>query len=276
MARSPNAQLAVDQFKILQQRHRWGKADAWQGIARLLLTCDRWVEGSGWQNFHGVVVYRETNDFKVGKKGPNKVLQRAESLSTYLATQLGVTRGNLCRSIAQYWQTPVIANLQPHNLVGHAFRSIAVTALEMFGDNGLSFEEEVDPTDEFPGFTFATRSKDARIDIVARRGSKTVALISSRWRYRHDRVDVVEEALSYVGAARRQNPSCSLYALVGEFAPNRLEKILSNCPPATRNAALSAAVHFAPNLITQGLNENGRLAHLKSLEWLIDESFKWR
>jgi len=275
MARSTNAQLAVDQFKILKERYSWTKCEAWQGMARLLLTCNMWQSG-GWCAFHGVVVYRETNDFKIGPRGPNQVLRRAESLSGYLSQRLDIPRSELCQNIGLYWRDPVIAKLQPHNLVGHSFRSLTVTALEMFGDKDLVFEEEVDPAQEFPGFSFTTRSKDARIDIAARREKRTVALISTRWRYRHDRVDVVEEALSYVAAARRQNPSCALYAFVGEFAPNRLEKILSNCPPAMPNAALAAAVHFQPDLISEGLQENGRLAHLKSLEWLIDQSFTWK
>jgi len=100
-------------------------------------------------------------------------------------------------------------------------------------------------------------------------------LISSRWRFRHDRVDVVEEAMAYAPAARRHNPNCRLYASVGEFAPNRLDKILTNCPPLQPHGALAAGVHFAPQLITRGLGENGRMMHLKSLEWLIGESFTW-
>ena len=164
--------------------------------------------------------------------------------------------------------------MQPHNLVGHAFRSLCLTILEKFGDPDISYDEEVDPSTEFPGHHFSTRSDDAKIDIIAR-AEETVALISVRWRYRHDRVDVVEEALAYGTAARRANRNCALDALVGEFAPNRLEKILSNCPPR-KNPPLDACIHSAPELLSHGLGENGRLAELKSLAWLADESFKWR
>jgi hypothetical protein len=38
---------------------------------------------------------------------------------------------------------------------------------------------------------------------------------------------------------------------------------------------LNATVHFAPQLITAGLQENGRMTHLRSLEWLIGETFSW-
>lgn len=92
-----------------------------------------WRSGIGWQPFHNVVVYRETNDFKQGANGtPNTVLQRAEALTQYLAGQLGVPRAEIDHHIGLYWHQPVISTLQPHNLVGHAFRSLIVTALRSF------------------------------------------------------------------------------------------------------------------------------------------------
>ena len=273
MPRSANAQLAVDMYEALQAQNGWTRATAWQGIARLLLSCEVWRHG--WQPFHGVVVYREANDFKNSARVPNAVMRRAEALTAYLANELGVPRAGLCNEIAAYWKHPDVVGLQPHNLVGHAFRSLVVHILKTFGDQGITYAEEISPYQEFPGQQFATRSPGAKIDIIARRGTVTVALISSRWRFRHDRVDVVEEAMAYAPAARRHNTGCRLYASVGEFAPNRLDKILSNCPPAQPHGALTAAVHFAPQLITGGLVENGGLAHLQSLDWLVRETFTW-
>lgn len=144
-------------------------------------------------------------------------MRRAELLTAYLAGELGVTRNSLCQTVGTYWRDPAIANLQPHNLVGHAFRSVTVHILECFGAPNLTYEEEVSPYDKFPGQSFATRSEDPKIDIVVRRGKVTVALVSSRWRYRHDRVDVVEEAMAYAPATRRHNRSCCLYASVGNL-----------------------------------------------------------
>lgn len=273
MPRSPNAQLAVGLYEELRERYGWTRVTAWHGIARLLLSCAVWRRG--WQPFHGVVVYREANDFKMGWQGPNAVMRRAGSLTAFLAAELGVSLVDLCSEVGAYWRHQQTARLQPHNLAGHAFRSLTVHILEKFGDPGVTYAEEVSPYTEFPGQHFATRSRKPKIDIVARRGNSTVALISSRWRFRHDRVDVVEEAMSYAPAARRHNAQCRLYASVGEFAPNRLEKILSHCPPVHPHGPLSATVHFAPQLISAGLNENGRLNHLRSLDWLIGETFSW-
>ena len=273
MPRSANAQLAIDMYEALRGKHDWSALTAWQGIARLLLSCEIWRHG--WQGFHDVVVYREANDFKVGVHGPNIVMRRADALTGFLANELSLPRADLCDEIAAYWRHPNIAGLQPHNLVGHAFRSLTVHILETFGDQNITYAEEVSPYEEFPGQHFITRSQDPKIDIVARRGNVTVATISSRWRYRHDRVDMVEEAMAYAPAARRHNPACSLYASVGEFAPNRLARVLRNCPPAQPHGALAATVHFAPQLITGGLEQNGRIVQLQSLEWLIRETYSW-
>jgi hypothetical protein len=273
MARSPNAQIAVQMYDVLATEFAWNTATAWHGIARLLLTCEIWKES--WQPFHDVIVYRESNEFKSGARGPNKVMQRAASLTDCLALELGVARNSLCQAVGSYFRHPQISSLQPHNVLGHAFRSLTVHVLQKFGSSNITYQEEVSPYTEFPGQKFSTRSLDPKIDIVARNGNVTVALISSRWRFRHDRVDLVDEAMAYAPAARRQNPACQLYASVGEFAPSRLDKVLSHCPPVAPHGALNATVHFAPQLITNGLHENGRMNHLRSLEWLISQTFSW-
>ena len=109
-------------------------------------------------------------------------MRRADALTGFLATELGVSRAALCEEIAAYWRHPDIAGLQPHNLAGHAFRSLTVHILQTYGDPGVTYAEEVSPYDEFPGQRFTTRSRKPKIDIVARRGNVTVGLISSRWR----------------------------------------------------------------------------------------------
>lgn len=274
MARSPNARIAVELYDELDSLYQWDAANAWKGVAILLLTCEVW--GVGWQSFKDCVVYRERNDFKDGAKGPSLVTKRAHLLSQYLADELGVSREALCDTIGKYFRDPRIRPLQPHNLVGHAFRSIVVHILQKHGDQGVSYAEEVNPSEEFPGHSFQTRSKEARVDIVARRGASTVALMSSRWRYRHDRVDMIDEAIAYAPPALRQNRNCKLYGMVGEFSVPRLVKVLEHCPPLHPNGAISALVHFNPQLLWNGLGENGKTSHLKSLEWLIGQTFEWK
>jgi len=274
MSRSKNAQLAVDLYSELQARYKWTPATAWHGIARLLLSCE--IYKAKWETFRDVVIYIDSNRFTDGESGPHATLRRAEQLTAYIAAQLGIDRKELCQNIGLYWQQPKFRTVQPNNLVGNAFRSLIAAILQRFGDPGVVYEEEVRPHSEFPGQVFPTRSKSAKIDIVARRDNRTVALLTVRWRFRHDRLDVVDEAMAYAPAIQRQNPNGKVYAVLGEFDGGRLRKVLTHCPPVNPHAALSAAVHFAPQLIREGLQENGTLEHLRSLEWLIAETSRWK
>lgn len=269
-----NSQLAVDLYRALQVRHGWTAATAWQGIAQLLLSCE--VYRFGWKSFHDVLTYVDSNRFTCGRSGPCVTLRRAEKLTGYLAAQLNVDRPDLCNNVGLYWQQPQIRKLQPHNLVGHAFRSLIVNVLQLFGDPNLTYEERVDKDSLFPGQDLTKLPKRSKVDIVARRENRIVAILAVRWRVRHNRLQALDEAFAYAPAIQRHNPSGKFYAVLGEFDSGRLRKVLDNCRPQIPHAALSAAVHFAPQLIREGLEGNGELEHLRSLEWLIGETFQWR
>ena len=267
-----NVSIALSLYDSIVKNNDWDRPeDAWKGIAKLLLSCDTWGVGE-MVRFREYILYRERNDLT----NPNtKASKDAVKLTNYLADQLGVPRINTCDFIGDYYRHDKIKYKQPHNLVGNSFRSLLVHVLNKYGDQGITYEEEVDPHKEFPGYNFGSRSKNPRIDIVARRGNNTVALISARWRYRHDRVDMIDEAHSYKPPALRLNSNAKFYAWTGEFSPSRLDKVLKNCPPQHSNGIIDAMVHFAPKLLTDGLGTNGRTHELKSLHWLIDETKQW-
>jgi hypothetical protein len=274
MASDPNAALAVSLYQTLRQQEHWSKTDVWKSIALLLLTCEVW--GVGWQPFHDLVVFRERNDFKISpSSGPNATMRAADQLTRYLAAELNVPRTKVCDAIGLYFKQPAVRHLQPNNLLGNAFRSLVAEILRDYGNPKISYKQEVDPLLEFPGHSFTTRSKKPRLDIVARKGNETVALLSTRWRYRHDRVDLVDEAFAYITPAKRTFPSCRLFAVVGEFSPPRLLKVLDHSVIPTGKGPIDATVHFNPLLISAGLGANGRLAALQSLVWLIDQTFSW-
>lgn len=273
MGRSAKAEAAAVMYRAQIAEHGYGADEAWKPIASLLLACGRWHSArDGWEVSNDAVYYQEASAMKPG----TAAFRRGSELADFLAQELGFDRQELCSHIGLYWADPRFRFIQPHNPVGHAFRSLLVEALTMFGDPGVSYAEEVDPLTEFPGHQFPTRSNGARLDIVARRGAVTTAIISSRWRFRHDRVEVVEEALAYGTAAVRSNPHCKQYAWVGEFLPSRLEKILNNTAPNHANPALAACVHFEPRLLTDGLKERPVKGQLRSLAWLIGETSSWR
>jgi hypothetical protein len=278
VARGKNAQIAVDYFNEIVRTDQLGPDTAWKAIAKLLLTCEVW-EGKriGWRPLYDrCIVFRESNDFHLSEDGAdNETVRLGKQLGEYLATQLGIPTEHICSTVGAYWRLPEIGKMQPHNLVGHAFRSMCVAYLERFGDPGISYEEEVSPHAEFPGFPLQGASPRAKIDVVARRGTQTVALMSSKWRYRHDRVEFIEEFMRYLIAAKRSNPNCELYALTGEFSPARLHKGLESCFPTSKHGPMSAIVHFAPELVWNGLAVNGRTAELRGLPYLAKASHEW-
>jgi hypothetical protein len=150
--------------------------------------------------------------------------------------------------------------------------------LKLHGSKALSYEEEVNPKLLFPGVPFHLRSEDPKIDIVAFRGTRPVAMISTRWRFRHDRVDVPQESIAYKAAAMSVGlGACKFYGVLGEFSPARLEKVLRNTAGISSNPSIDGSVHFNADLITNtnALGENGRVAGLKPLDWLIGETHKW-
>src|SRR4029077_11821806 len=114
----------------------------------------------------------------------------------------------------------------------------------------LVIEEEVDPYSLFPGFTFHLRSAKPRIDIIISRGGQIVALCSTRWTYRHDRVDMLEEAVNYMAAARRGNPRCRFFGITAEVNPARLKKVVSQTAPINPHAAMERLVHLHVPLAT--------------------------
>lgn len=270
MPRGDNAQLAADMYKKLRAARNWTATDAWKGIAELLLTCEV-QRGGAWAPFHNVVVYRESNDFYVDKDGkPSAAIEKAERLSAYLAGALGCSREDLCGRIGAYWRHPQVKDLQFHNLVGHAFRSCVVEILSQYGALGIQYEEEVAAAELFKGWKLSSRSRRPKIDILAYKGQQPVAMLSTRWRFRHDRVDFIDEAHSYSAAAGRMYSGFPYCAVMGEFSPPRVSKVLENVPNP-----IAAAVHFCPDLITKGLGEDGRTSELQSLDWLVRQTKDW-
>jgi hypothetical protein len=88
-----------------------------------------------------------------------------------------------------------------------------------------------------------------------------VALISTRWRFRHDRVNVPDEALAY-RQLQRTYPRLRFYAVLAEFSPARLAKVLSHAISKEPHGSIDGVVHLNPVLIEKGLDENGRIQGL--------------
>ena len=194
-------------------------------------------------------------------------------MGDYLATQLGVPRDSLCANLGLFIK---LLKIQPNNPRGHAFRSIVAEYLSTFGDPTLAIEEEISPHVLFPGIPFNLRSAEPRVDLTVHRGNNLVALCSVRWSYRHDRVDMLEEAAVYMGAARRINSHCRFFGITAEMNPARLKKVVSQTSPVVSHAAMTRLVHLHPPLATTVIGHNGVLGHLMSLEQWAADSFNWK
>ncbi len=237
------------------------------------MTCEIWAAGK-WLLLLGQPVLRESNDYKENQSGePNKALREATLIGDYIAEKLRVPRGELCVHIGAFLKG---LDMQPNNPRGHAFRSLVAESLSVYGDRDLTIMEEQDPHFHYPGARFALRSNNPRIDIVVLRHQKIVALCSARWTYRHDRVDMLEEAAEYMGAARRDNPDCKFFGITAELNPARLKKVVKQTSPLQRNAAMERLVHLHKPLATTVIGHNGVLEHLMDLaEWARD-SVNWK
>ncbi|HEX4140977.1 MAG TPA: hypothetical protein VHY09_11555 [Candidatus Methylacidiphilales bacterium] len=277
MPRTPtgdaNAERAVTLFKQEIAKHSYSHADAWKAVIKLLVTCEIWA-GRAWIPQHGQPVFRESNDYKLLKDGkPSKALHEAELIGNYLAAQLRVPQTALCSNLGSFIKS---LNIQPNNPRGHAFRSISAEFLSSFGDPSLTVAEEISPHDLFPGVPFNLRSAEPRVDLTVHRGNNLVALCSVRWSYRHDRVDMLEEAAAYMAPARRINGQCRFFGITAEMNPARLKKVVSQTTPISTHAAMTRLVHVHPPLATTVIGHNGPLGHLMSLEQWAADSFNWK
>lgn len=261
-------------FNIEQANRGWGLHESWLIIARLLLTCEVWDAQGGWRPHLGHPVFRERNDYKLTKRGvPNKALREAIRIGDYIALQFGIPRLDLCANIGIFLRALAI---QPNNPRGHAFRSLAANVLAVFGDQGLDISEEVAPQALFPGWPFHLRSERPRIDIVVKRQGRVVAMTSARWTYRHDRVELLDEAAQYLPAGRYHNPHCRFFGVVAEVSASRLRKVVSKSGAVQPHAALERLVHLHRALPTTVIGHNGTLSGLWDLTDWVQDSFNWQ
>lgn len=263
-------------FRDLVARNGATAETAWVAIAQLLITCEVF-EGGYWRQLYGAPVLMERNNYGVGVRGENKCLREARGVAAYIADALNVDPGRVCDHLGLYFKNDAVHHLQPNNLRGHAFRSVVAETLDMFGDRTLDLYEEQSPHEWFPGFQFQGRSTGARIDILAVRDSRPVAIISIRWTYRHDRVDLIDEAREYLPAARRMNSNCGFFGVTAEFGVARLKKVLAVTEPAQpRSAPIRRLVHLNAHLPGALMGRESGVSSLWSLSDLVADSFNWQ
>jgi hypothetical protein len=269
-----NAEAAVQAFTNDLTNRGWGLSEAWLAISRQLMTCEIWDERrKTWVEHYNQPVLLESNQYKLLANGcPNKALQKSILVGDYIAQKLSVPRGNLCGELGIFMKA---LSIQPNNPRGHSFRSIIAEVLARYGDPQITVREEVNPYNLFPGSQFNLRSKKPSIDIVAYRNNLPVALCSTRWTYRHDRVDLLEEARAYMSAAKQLNPNTHFFGITAEMNPARLKKVIAQTLPLAPSADVDCLVHLHSPLATTVVNHNGDLIHLLDLIDWVKSSYTW-
>lgn len=270
-----NAEAAVQAFINDLTSKGWGLNEAWLAISRQLMTCEIWDElRKTWVQYYNQPVLRERNDYKLlVNNSPNKALQESKLVGDYIAQKLNIPRQNLCSQLGVFMKALTI---QPNNPRGHAFRSIIAETLARYGDPNIRVEEEVNPYTLFPSnHQFNLRSKNPRIDIVAYRNNFPVALCSTRWTYRHDRVDILEEARAYMSVAKNLYSNIHYFGITAEMQPARLKKVVDQTLPLNPSADVDYLVHMHAPLATTVVNHNGNLVHLLDLVDWVNGSHSW-
>ena len=160
--------------------------------------------------------------------------KRAQLAEDYLATQLGVPQAAIPSMIDRMmklprWEKSPGVPMQRQNPLGNGLRTLTAEILTRWGGPNLTFAQEEDATQWFPGIQLPGRSTTPKMDVLAIKGSRPRAVISCKWSIRHDRIsDPTNECTMYKSAAiQQQIPLFEYYVLTNEFSPARLEKVLN-------------------------------------------------
>jgi hypothetical protein len=211
--------------------------DAWLGIYQMLL----WY-------VHGYIHIREANDL-----AKNRTWQRrATEAEAYIAGALNLLPANLPAHVDRMMQLPRwrdvvqgkgIPVICPHcgtefevpkegqrnNPLGNGLRILTAEILRRWSDDRFSYEEEVRAINLFPGIHMGGRTKDPKIDVVARSRNRVRVIVSCKWSGRHDRMaDVTNECREYKAAAIRLDiTDLQHFVITNELDGQRTDKILN-------------------------------------------------
>ncbi len=247
LALNSNDRIAVEAFNDIVTRENLDKYTAWKAIAKLLLTCEVW-EGkrTGWSPlvYERCIVFEEANTFGVTKSGEEiaKYSSEGSSVHTWPVSLAFRPKVSAMRS-AFIGGFPRSGTCSLTTCSG--IRSGLSASLTSSG-SVIRKSPTMKRLVRMPNLRAinAGASPGAKIDIVARRGDLPVALMSCKWRYRHDRVEFVEEFMRYLTPARRLNSNMEFYAITGEFSSARLHKALEASQPASVHGPMSGGRAF--------------------------------
>jgi hypothetical protein len=243
---------------------------AWAGIYQCLL----WYEAlpSPIAGHHRLPHIIDANRLtKSNGTEPSAWQRHAINVEEYLSRHWVIPSDQVGDRVDLLMRSPGYAGLQRHNIVGAAFAVLLKLILQRLGkqDPHLSYELEVPGANAFPGVKIPTRSENPSIDILVRKSGKNIGIISTKWSYRHDRVDdLTTECRAYKGAAAYTDTEIFYYVATNEFDPARTDKLVGD-------KCVNRVIHVHKELVTGVCQQNGRLRNLWDLADLLEESARW-
>jgi hypothetical protein len=271
----PSRQQTIDFVTTLFERALFpgGKPtpqSAWAGIYQCLL----WYEPlstpvAGHASLPHIIDANRLTE--ASSKGPSAWQRHAIRVEEYLSQQWAIGMSAVEGKVDLLMRSPAYAGLQRHNILGAAFAALVRTALLRFGATGrnLTYELEAAGATAFPGVHISTRSEHPSIDILVRSAGKNVGIISTKWSYRHDRVDdLTTECRAYKAAAAYTDHKIFYYIVTNEFDPARTDKLI-------KDKCVDKVIHVHKRLVTEVCGLNGRLKNLWDLSDLLAASNTW-
>lgn len=240
---------------------------AWLGIYRALL----WYEPV---NAAGITTLPHLIDAdklrpRKAPATPNAWQRRALALEQYLAQQLSCPPNQVQQHVDQLLRLPAYQGLQRQNSLGIAFPGVVKFVLEQFGSPAITYQLEVDARTIFPGIAMPGRSTAPMMDILATKAGQPVAIISTKWSVRHDRInDITNECPIYKAAAMRSRTPFAYYVVTNEFDPARLSKMLGD-------DCIDNLVHIHKYAVITACRLNSRLGGMLDLSDLVAITSDW-
>jgi hypothetical protein len=253
---------------------------AWAGIYQALLWYEPLADPINGRNALPHIIDANRLKKSLSRGLPNAWQKRAVAVEEYIAAQWGVGAPAVRGMVNRLMRLPQYSDSagqekQRHNTLGIAFAALIVLVLRRYGNQNpeLIYELEAEGPVAFPGLQIPTRSEAARIDVLVRKPGKNIGIISTKWSYRHDRVDdLTTECRSYKSAAAYTHATRSAplfyYIATNEFDAARTQKLIAD-------PCIDHVVHVHKRLVTEVAGQNGRLADLWDIADLIANSHTW-
>lgn len=265
--RSETIALAIRLFSESFYPQGLTPTNAWLGFYQTLL----WYEEIGQLGYTVLPHIIDANNLRpasrtIAPKWKTKRVwqRRAEALNSYIAKQLQCEEADVHGLMDRLMKQPDFEGVQRQNSLGIAFAGLLKYCLETFNKSGLKYRTEVPAKDEFPGITLPGRSEKPCIDVLASDDRLPVAVISTKWSLRHDRLsDLTNECPSYKAAYSqvfRQSGRANLayYVVTNEFEPSRLIKLIED-------SCIDGVVHVHKPAVQNVAELNGQLEGLIDL-----------